>query len=86
MDNYFKLYHEMISLCGFTNHTRKNYSTYIHSYLNYLQNLLHKMPEEVSWQELRDYIKWLQNERKLSDRTINAAISQLRFFTLYVLH
>ena len=44
------------------------------------------MPEEVSWQELRDYIKWLQNERNLSDRTINAAISQLRFFTLYVLH
>lgn len=86
MDNYFKLYHEMISLRGLTNHTRKSYSTYIRSYLNYLQNLLHKMPEEVSWQELRDYIKWLQNERNLSDRTINAAISQLRFFTLYVLH
>lgn len=86
MDNYFKLYLEMISLRGLTNHTRKGYSTYIRSYLNYLKNLLHKMPEEVSWQELRDYIKWLQNERNLSDRTINAAISQLRFFTLYVLH
>lgn len=86
MDNYFKLYREMISLRGLTNHTRKGYSTYIRSYLNYLKNLLHKMPEEVSWQELRDYIKWLQNERNLSDRTINAAISQLRFFTLYVLH
>lgn len=86
MDNYFKLYREMISLRGLTNHTHKGYSTYIRSYLNYLQNLLHKIPEDVSWQELRDYIKWLQNERNLSDRTINAAISQLRFFTLYVLH
>ena len=40
----------------------------------------------VSWQELRDYIKWIQKERNLADRTINTAILQLRFFTIYVLH
>ena len=57
MDNYFKLYRKMISLPGLTNHTRKGYSTYIRSYLNHLQNLLHKMPEEFSWQKIRDYIK-----------------------------
>lgn len=32
------------------------------------------------------YIRWLQKSRDLSDRTVNCAISQLRFFTLYVLH
>ena len=32
------------------------------------------------------YIRWLQNSKNLSDRTINHAISQLRFFTMYVLH
>lgn len=86
MDKYFNLYREMISLRGLTNHTLNGYSTYIRSYLDYLQNILHKSPEDISWQELRDYIKWLQKERNLADRTINCAISQLRFFTIYVLH
>ena len=83
MDKYFNSYREMISLRGLTGHTLKSYSTYIRSYLDYLQNILHKSPEDVSWQDLRDYIKWLQKERNLSDRTVNAAISQLRFFIIY---
>lgn len=76
----------MISLRGLTDHTLKSYCTYIRAYLDYLTNILRKAPEEVSWDELRDYIRWLQNSRDLSVRTINCAISQLRFFTLYVLH
>lgn len=83
MDKYFNSYREMISLRGLTGHTLKSYSTYIRSYLDYLQNIRHKSPEDVSWQDLRDYIRWLQKERNLSDRTVNAAISQLRFFTIY---
>lgn len=86
MDNYFNTYREMISLRGLTDHTLKSYSTYIRTYLDYLSNILHKQPQDVSWDELRTYIRWLQNSKKLSDRTINHAISQLRFFTLYVLH
>ena len=84
--DYFKVYREMISLRGLTDHTVKSYSTYIRSYLDYLQAVLHKQPEDVSWDDLRDFIRWLQKERSLSDRTINACISQLRFFTIYVLH
>lgn len=86
MDKYFNLFREMISLRGLSDHTLKSYCTYIRSYLDYLQRILKKNPEDVSWQELRDYIKWVQKERNLSDRTINCAISQLRFFTIYVLH
>lgn len=86
MDKYFNLYREMISLRGLSDHTLKSYCTYIRSYLDYIQTILHKNPENVSWQELRDYIQWLQKERGLADRTINCAISQLRFFTIYVLH
>ena len=84
--DYFKTYREMISLRGLTDHTVKSYSTYIRSYLEYLQTILLKQLENVSWDDLRDYIRWLQKERSLSDRTINACISQLRFFTMYVLH
>lgn len=86
MDKYLDSFREMISLRGLTDHTLKGYCTYIRAYLDYLTNILHKEPEDVSWDELRDYIRWLQKSRNLSDRTINCAISQLRFFTIYVLH
>lgn len=86
MNKYFDSFREMISLRGLTDHTLKSYCTYIRTYLDYLQNIIHKSPEDVSWDEMRDYIQWLQKSRNLSDRTINCAISQLRFFTLYVLH
>lgn len=86
MDKYFDSFREMISLRGLSDHTLKGYCTYIRSYLDYLTRFLHKMPEDVSWHELRDFIRWLQAERNLSDRTINCAISQLRFFTMFVLH
>ena len=76
----------MISLRGLTDHTMKSYSTYIRAYLGYLSDILHKDPHDVSWQELRGFIKWLQSSRALSDRSINAAISQLQFFSIYVLH
>ena len=72
MDKYINSYLVMISLRGLADHTRISYSTYIRSYLHYLSDILGKLPE-VSWQELRDYIRWLQNERNLSDRTINCA-------------
>ncbi|MEG2349637.1 MAG: phage integrase N-terminal SAM-like domain-containing protein, partial [Hungatella sp.] len=81
MDEYLKLYREMISLRGLTDHTVKSYSTYIRAYLDYLDHVLKKIPEDVSWDELRDYIRFIQKERNLADRTINTAISQLRFFT-----
>ena len=86
MDNYFNLFREMISLRGLSDHTLSSYCTYIRSYLDYLERILKKNPEDVSWAELRDFIRWLQSERGLSDRSVNAVIAQLRFFTIYVLH
>jgi len=86
MQKYFDAYKQMISLRGLTGHTLQSYSTYIHAYLDYLETVLHKLPEDVSWQELRDFVFFIQQERSLADRTMNACISQLRFFTLLVLH
>lgn len=86
MDNYLTTFREMLSLRGLSDHTLKGYCTYIRAYLDYLQKVLCKRPEDVSWQEMREFIRWLQKERSLADRTVNCAISQLRFFTLYVLH
>lgn len=86
MQQYLDSFQEMISLRGLTDHTKKSYATYINSYLNYLETVLLKDPMDISWDELRQYILWVQQQRNLSDRTMNHAISQLRFFTIYVLH
>lgn len=84
--DYLKVFREMISLRGLTGHTIKSYSTYIKCYLDYLERVPGKAPEDVSWDEQRDFLRWLQAQKGLSDRTINCCISQLRFFTIYVLH
>lgn len=86
MDKYLSSFREMVSLRGLTDHTIASYSTYISAYLQYLSDNGPTAPEDASWQQMRDFIFWVQNTRNLSDRTINACISQLRFFTLYVLH
>lgn len=86
MDDYLKLFWEMLSLRGLTDHTITSYTTYISAYLHYLEDIRGILPEDASWQDLRDFISYLQRTRGLSDRTVNSCISQLRFFTLYVLH
>lgn len=86
MDEYLSVFREMISLRGLSDHTLQSYCTYIRAYLDYLSDVIYKSPEDVSWPEMRDFIRWLQKSRNLSDRTVNGAVSQLRFFTMYVLH
>lgn len=84
--DYIKSYKEMISLRGLSDHTQKSYCTYITVYLDYVKNTLGKYPSQVTWKDMRAFIVWLQETRHLADRTINAAIAQLRFFTMYVMH
>ena len=84
--DYLELFKEMISLRGLTDHTVMSYSTYIRAFLDYNDSHLHKLLSDVTYDDLRCFIKFLQADRNLSDRTINATISQLRFFFIYVLH
>ncbi len=83
--NYLNSFRDMISLRGLSDHTIKSYTTYLSAYLDYLISI-NVLPEDASWNTLRDFIRYIQDSRHLSDRTINCCISQLRFFTLYVLH
>ena len=84
--DFLKRYKKMISLRGLTDHTMKSYCTYITAYLDFISNTLHKYPSQVKYSDIRQFLDVLQAERELSDRTVNAAISQIRFFTIYVLH
>lgn len=82
--NYIKKYQKMISLRNLSDHTMKSYTTYIKTYLEYL-DIINKYPSQVTDKDLQNYLTWLKDSRNLSDRTINSALSQIRFFTLYVL-
>lgn len=84
--DYLESFREMISLRGLREGTLRTYLTYITAYLEYVSDILSKTPEEVTWQEMRTFVQWIQKERGIGDRTINYVIAQLRFFTLYVLH
>ena len=84
--DHLKTYREMISYRGLTAHTVTSYTTYISAYLDFLQSVLRKTPEQADWDDMRSFLVFIQESRHLSDRTVNAAISQLRFFCIYVLH
>lgn len=56
MNSYIDTYRKMISLRGLTDHTLKSYCTYISAYLDYVQNVLHSSPEDISWQQMRDFL------------------------------
>lgn len=84
--DYLKSYKKMIALRGLTDHTIKSYSTYITAYLDFIETTLHKSPANVTYGDMRFFVEKLQVSRGLSDRTMNSIISQLRFFTMYVLH
>ena len=84
--DYLKRYRKMIALRGLTEHTIKSYSTYITAYLEFVENALHKSPAKATYSDMRRFVETLQASRGLSDRTMNAVISQIRFFTMYVLH
>lgn len=83
--NYFSIFIQMLQAKGLTDNTIRSYKTYIKPYLAYLDSKF-VLPEDASWQDMRDFLAWIKLERSLSDRTINMIISYLQFFHMYVLH
>lgn len=85
-NEYLDQYRGMIALRNLADHTLTSYATYISAYLDYVFDVLKKDPADASWDDLRAFVVQIQEQRNLSDRTINAVISQLHFFTLYIVH
>ena len=86
-NNYTQKFSEMLSLRDLADGTVNNYLSYLNQYLDFIETQLGgKLPEEVTWEEVRSYVLYLKDVRKLSNRTINPHIAQLVFFFRYVLH
>ena len=83
--DYFSAFIQVLQTRKLSKNTVRVYVSYIKSYLAYLDTL-QIPPELASYQDMREFLDWIQAERNLSDRTINMIISYLQFFQLYVLH
>lgn len=62
--------------------TIKNYV----SYVNYLAKYYKKSPDKINREEVKDYLYYLQVERKLSANTLNVAHCAIRFFYINVVN
>ena len=86
-DHYTKAFSDILSLRDLAESTIKNYISYLNQFLDFLVLFLgDTLPEDVTWEQLRTYILYLKNDRKLNNRSINPHIAQLRDFFRYVLH
>ena len=74
--DYFSTFIQVLHTRKLSKNTIRVYVSYIKSYLAYLENF-QISPELASYQDMRDFLDWLQAERNLSDRTINMIISYL---------
>lgn len=81
---YIHKFNDFLVLRDLTHNTITSYNSMLRSYLSWVASH-HRTPEDVSFDEIRAYLLFLKQSKNLSSRTINAHISQLRFFHLYVL-
>lgn len=86
-NSYVTKFTDMLTLRDLAESTVNNYTSYLDQFLDFIDTSLGgKLPEDVSWEEIRSYIHYLKDIRKLNNRSINPHIAQLIFFFKYVLH
>lgn len=83
---YITKFNEFLVIRDLTPNTQKSYKSFLQCYLSWIDNNLEIIPEEVSFAQIRSYILYLKNIKKLSNRSINAHISQIKFLHLYILN
>lgn len=86
MSDYLSEFREMLRCRNLTIHTQDQYCITIGRFLDYYSDKLNKDPANFEWHEIRTFLDYIQENRHLSDRTINSIIPQIRNFIIYVLH
>lgn len=86
-DSYIKHFEDILSLRDLAESTISNYLSFLNQFLDFIEKHLGgRLPEDVTWEDVRLYIHHLKDDRKLNPRSINPHIAQLRDFFRYVLH
>lgn len=83
----FQNHLDILDLRELKQSTIETYASYMTQYINWVEESLNnKALSDVTWEELRSYVRLLRDVRNLNPRTINYHIAQLRDFYLYILH
>ncbi len=82
---YITKFNEFLIIRDLTKNTRDSYNCFLKCYLSWIDQNLRLPPEKVSFSQIRSYILYLNEVKKLSNRSINAYISQICFLHLYVI-
>lgn len=84
-DFYFNEMDTYLDLRDLAPNTRKNYHSSLKAYLTWLSETLAVSPENATYENIRSYLLHLKQIRKLSNHSINAHASTIRFFRIYIL-
>lgn len=84
---YIEKHRDILSFRDLSPGTVATYVSYLKTYIEWVEEQLPgRSLSSVTWEEIRSFIRWLKDVRKLNPRTVNVHISQLRDFFYYVLH
>lgn len=84
---YLKLHQDILSFRDLSDRTVTVYISCLAQYIEWVEREIPmKDLADVSWEEIRSYIRFLRDVHGLNPRTVNVHIAQLRDFSLYVLH
>ncbi len=84
---FIEKHRDILSFRDLAPGTVSTYTSYLTTYINWVEEQLpDRTLSSVTWEEIRSYIRWLKDIRKLNPRTINVHIAQLHDFFYYVLN
>jgi site-specific recombinase XerD len=86
LEPYLTKFNQFLELRDLAKNTAKSYNSFLMQYFYYIDSVLSKNPENVTHDEIRTYLIYLKNIRKLAATSINAHNSQLRTFYTYVIN
>lgn len=86
-NDLYQKFLDILSFRDLADGTISTYCSYLTQFLDWFENSFPDRPiDSVTWEELRSFVKYLKEVRKLNPRTVNVYIAQLRDFFQYTLH
>ncbi len=85
--NYLRQHTDILSFRDLANGTISTYTSYMSQFIDWTESELNaKDLSDLTYEEIRAFLRFLKDVRKLNPRTVNVYIAQLRDFYHYVLH
>jgi len=85
--NYLRQHADILSFRDLADSTLSTYTSYMSQFIDWTESELNaKDLADLTWEEIRAFLRFLKDVRQLNPRTINVYIAQLRDFFHYVLH